>query len=260
VPVSRELDDERIGRARAKRWWIDARRIRSVQRAGAFVDDVGFAMLFPSERHVVPSLWEAVAAEDAEPFATGMDDDEQRLWTWKDELPLRRLAWYGNFVGGRGSFVSRGLLRLLYPAGGDESDHEALDLSPTAHQIAEALRPGPLPSAELRRIVGDRNRYQRAAAELQRALVTTNAGVEEHSAGWPSAVIDLTCRRFDVGGSHDAVEASAVFVDTVLVCTPGELARAFRWPIAEARRHLTTLHDEGRAARHGQRYLSSTLR
>ena len=99
---------------------------------------VGFALLFPSERHVVPSLWEAVAAGDAEPFATGMDDDEQRVWTWKDELPLRRLAWYGNFVGGRGSFVSPALLRLLYPAYGDEGDHESLDLSPTAHQIAGA--------------------------------------------------------------------------------------------------------------------------
>ena len=217
-------------------------------RAGAFVDDVGFALLFPSERHVVPSLWEAVAADDAEPFATGMDDDEQRLWTWKDELPLRRLAWYGNFVGGRGSFVSPALLRLLYPAYGDEGDHESLDLSPTAHQIAEALRPGPLPSATLRGLVGDRNRYQRAAAELQRALLTTNAGTEEQAAGWPSAVIDLTCRRFDVGGAQDLAEAAAVFVDTVLSCTPGELARAFRWPVAEARRHLDTLAEAGRIA------------
>jgi hypothetical protein len=264
VPVSPDdhLDarlDAHLGRARAKRWWVEGRRIRSVARAGAFVDDVAFALLFPSDRHPVPSLWEAVAEEDAEPFAIGMDEDEQRVWTWKDELPLRRLAWYGNFVGGRGSFVSPGLLRLLYPAYGDEGDHESLDLSPTAHQIAEALRPGPLPSRTLREIVGDRNRYQRAAAELQRSLLTTNAGTEEHAAGWPSAVIDLTCRRFDVGGEQDLVGAAAVFVDTVLACTPGELGRAFRWPVAEARRHLTALADADRVTHEGTTYRALTL-
>ena len=144
-----------------------------------------------------------------------------------------RLAWYGNFVGGRGSFVSPALLRLLYPAYGDEGDHESLDLSPTAHQIAEALRPGPLPSATLRGLVGDRNRYQRAAAELQRALLTTNAGTEEQAAGWPSAVIDLTCRRFDVGGAQDLAEAAAVFVDTVLSCYAGRAGP--RLPLAGRR-------------------------
>jgi hypothetical protein len=107
--------------------------------------------------------------------------------------------------------------------------------------------------------VGDRNRYQRAAAELQRSLLTTNAGTEEQGSGWPSAVIDLTCRRFDVGGWHDLMEAAAVFVETVLACTPAGLARAFRWRVADARDYLAAMAAAGRVAQDGTTYRSLAL-
>jgi hypothetical protein len=247
---------DELGPARARRWWVTARRIGSIGRAGSFVDDVGLALLFPADRVLLPSLWEAVAGEDAEPFATGMDTNEQRVWTWKDELPLRGLAWYGNFVAGRGSFVSPRLLQLLYPAYGEEDDHTQVDLSPTAHQIAEALIAGPLPSATLRVLVGDRGRYQRAIVELQRHLLVTNAGVREQSSGWPSAVIDLTCRRFDVGDGRDHLGAAELFLDVVLACSAADLAKAFRWPTAQARALLGTLADDGRAGRNADLFLS----
>lgn len=252
-------DDTALGRARARRWWVTGRRVRSVARAGSFVDDVGLALLFPSERLMLPSLWEAVAAEDAEPFATGMDDDEQRVWAWKDELPRRGLAWYGSFVGGRGSFVSPALLRLLYPAYGDETDHEHVALSPTAHEIAAALMNGPLPSATLRVLVGDRNRFQRSVTELQRSLLVTNAGTAEQASGWPSSVLDLTCRRFDVGGGYDKSVAARLFLQVVLECAAGDLARAFRWPVTEARSCLDALVESGHAVAADRTYRSASL-
>jgi hypothetical protein len=245
-----------LGRARERRWWVSGRRVRSIAKAGAFVDDLGFALLFPSDRVLVPSLWEAVAGADAEPFATGMDANEQRVWTWKDELPRRGLAWYGSFVAGRGSFLSPALLRMLYPAPGDVDDHERLDLSTTAHEIAAALAEGPAPSRTLRVLVGDRNRYQRAAAELQRRLLVTVAGVHEQASGWPSTVLDLTSRRFDVGRGPNHLAATQVFLDAVLEASPAELARAFRWPVSEARRHLDALCAEGRAGTVDGRYLA----
>ncbi len=251
--------DAALGPARARRWWVSGRRVRSLDRAASFVADVGFALLFPSERVLVPSLWEAVAAEDAEPFATGMDADEERVWTWKDELPRRRLAWYGNYVAGRGSFLSPTLLRHLYAGAGLPDDHVRLDLSPTAHDIADALAAGPLTSAALRALVGDRNRYQRGATELQRALLVTNAGVEEKASGWPSSVLDLTCRRFQVGGTADHAAAAAVFVDVVLDTSAAELARAFRWPLSHARATLAQLEDTGHAVRTDKRYRSPTV-
>jgi hypothetical protein len=238
---------------------VRGRRIGSIERAARFVDDVGFALLFPSDRVLLPSLWEAVAGEDAEPFATGMERNEQRVWAWKDELPLRRLAWYGNFVAGRGSFLSPRLLRLLYPAYGDVDDHEQLDLSPTAHEVAAALIDGPLPSATLRVLIGDRNRYQRAVVELQRQLLVTNAGVQEQAAGWPSAVIDLTCRRFDVGNGQDQLEAAGRYLEVVLDASAAELARAFHWPVSEAQGHLETLTRSGRAVEAGHRYVDASV-
>ena len=246
-----------LGQERARRWWVTGRRVRSVQRAGAFVDDVGFALLFPSSKLVVPSLWEAVAGEDAEPFATGMDDNEQRVWAWKDDLPRLGLAWYGNLVGGRSSFLSPTMLRLLYAGAGEVDDHESAELSPPAHEIAAALMEEPLPSATLRTLIGDRNRYQRAIVELQRRLLVTNAGVQDHPTGWPSALLDLTFRRFDVGGRADNAEASLLFLATVLEATPSELARAFRWPVAQALGCLEELAENGAATRVGKAFRTS---
>lgn len=35
---------------------------------------------------VALSLWEAVAGDAAELFAAGMGANQQKVWTWKDEL------------------------------------------------------------------------------------------------------------------------------------------------------------------------------
>ena len=246
----------RLGLARARRWWVSGRRVRSIERATSFVNDVGFALLFPTPRVLAPSLWEAVTGEDVDPFEAGMGTDEQKVWTWKDELPRRGFAWYGAFIAGRGSFLSPALLAALYPGEGTIHDHEALPVSETAHEIARALDEEPLPSATLRALIGDRNRYQRGVAELQRRLLVTTAGVHENRAGWPSAVLELTCRRFDVGGGYDPSFATEYFIDTLLQVTPADLARAFGWPLATARARLDELVDTGRARSDGASYLT----
>lgn len=250
----RPADD--LARERAARWWIRGRRIGSVERAGKFVDDVGFALLFPAPatKTLGPSLWEAVADEDDEPFAEGMGDNEQKVWGWKDELPRRGLAWYGAFLNGRGSFLSPALLAALYPGEGELDDHQRLELSPAAHEIAGALAVEPMSSAALRVLLGDKNKYQRAIGELQRNLLVTTAGVQESSNGWPAALLTLTCEQFDVGGTTDHTEAAGQYLDTMLEASPADLARAFRWPTAKARELLQELTDTGRATFDGSRY------
>jgi hypothetical protein len=252
-----EESDIGLGQARARRWWVTGRRVGSLTRAAAFIDEVGFALLFPSPNVVAPSLWEAVAGDATEPFASGMGENEQRVWTWKDELPRRGDAWYGAFVGRRGSFLSPELLAALYPGQGGIDDHEALTLSPAAHEIAGALAGQPLPSDALRAFVGDRSRYQRAVVELQRNLLITTAGVQENRTGWPSALLELTCRRFDVGDRGDEDLAAKRFLQTMLAATPRELGRAFGWPVAQARSQLDTLVRTGFATSVGTNYLSA---
>ena len=248
------LDSADLGPARARRWWIRGRRIGSIERAAAFIDDVGFALLFTTPKTIAPTLWEAVAGEDAEPFATGMGVSEQKVWTWKDELPRRRLAWYGTFLAGRGSLLSPTLLNGLYSGAGDVDDHESFELSSTAHEIARALAGGPVPSAELRRLIGDRYRYQRGIAELQRRLLVTSAGVQQNQTGWPSVLLELTCERFDVGSGADDTYSARRYLDTMLVAAPTDLSRAFRWPATRARDCLDELESAGEATRDGGRY------
>jgi hypothetical protein len=248
--------DVGLGPARARRWWVSGRRVGSLERAAAFIDDVDYALLFPTAKVVAPSLWEAVAGDAAEPFAAGMGGNEQKVWTWKDELPRRGYAWYGAFVGKRGSFLSPALLAALYPGRGGIDDHAALPLSPVAHEIADALAGQPLASDALRALVGDRGRYQPAVLELQRNLLITTAGVQDNRTGWPSAVLELTCRRFVVGARADHDLAARRFLQTMLQARPRELARAFGWPVGQARAQLDSLVRAGSATSTGDGYLT----
>jgi hypothetical protein len=237
--------------------WLPARRLRSAKEAARFVDDVGFALLFPTDRPTAPSLWEAVAGPEAAPFAHGMGPAESMVWTWKDLLPEAGLAWYGRFLHQRASLLSRPVLAALYPGRGEPDDHRAVSLPPEAQRIAEALRAGPLPSSALRALVGHRGRYDRAIHELHRHLLVTTAGVHEQRSGWPAAVIDLTCRRFDVGGGADHRYATARFLDTMVEAAPEELARAYRWPPAAARAALDDLVAAELAVRTAAGYRAS---
>jgi hypothetical protein len=247
--------EQQTAELRARRWWVRGRRVGSVDRAGKFVHDVGFALLFPAPKPIGPSLWEAVADEDDEPFGNGMGENESKVWGWKDELPRQGLAWYGAFLGGRGSFLSPTLLAALYPGDGELDDHEHLELSPAAHELAAALAVEPLSSATLRALLGDKNKYQRAIGELQKNLLVTTAGVEEQSNGWPAALLTLTCKQFDVGGGTDHREAARQYLDTMLDAAPVDLARAFRWPTAKARDLFDELVDDGEAiTEDGRRY------
>ena len=123
---------EDLERARARRWWLTKRNVASIQRAGAFVQDVGFALLFPNKGVALPSLYDV--ASDKPLFTPGADwgPDADRVWGWKDELPRRRLAWYGRFVRGRPSLLAPALLSDLYPRSGEPEDFRDAELSPPA--------------------------------------------------------------------------------------------------------------------------------
>jgi len=231
-----------LARARGDRW-LPAPPVATIDEAAEYVDRVGFAVLFPAERVQVPSLWEAVAGPDEVPFATGMGPAESQVWTWKDELPRVGRAWYGKFVYKRASLVSPRLLTALYAGDGDPADHQAFELPAEAHRLADALMTGPLSTATLREIVGDRSRYNRAMAALQRHLLITSAGVREYRTGWPATRIELTCRLFEVGGGLDYAYATKRFLDTMIKATPRQLAQTYGWSPATARAQLDALQD-----------------
>jgi hypothetical protein len=227
--------------------WLPAEPVRTLDAAAAFVEDVGIALLFPADRPIAPSLWEAIAGPDAEPFAEGMNDDETLAWEFKDELPAAGLAWSGKLLQGRNTLLAPRLLASLYPGAGYPDDHQALHLSQEAHRIAEALLFGPLPTSALRELVGHKGPYDRAIKELHRNLLVTSAGTSRQGSGWPAVVVDLTCRRFAVGGTLNHRYAATRYLETMIGVGPGELARAYGWPAAAARAQLEALVADGLA-------------
>lgn len=239
-------DEWELRRARGDRWLA---RVDSIEDAGRHVDELGTVLLFPADRVEAPSLWEAVAGEDVRPFANGMGRDEARVWEWKDELPNAGLTWYGKFLYRRACLLSPELLAALYPGRGKETDHRTMDLSRQAHDIAEALRGGPLTTAALRQIVGDKARYEKAIGELHRQLLVTSAGVRRQGSGWPATVVELTCRLFTVGGAADLAYVCERYLDTMLVTTVRDTARAFGWPVPVTRERFDALVARGAADR-----------
>lgn len=245
--MGRDEDQAALSRARGDKW-LPTPLVTAVDEAADYLDRVGFAVLFPAERIQAPSLWEAVAGPDAVPFSSGMGPAESLLWAWKDELPKAGLAWYGKFVYKRASLLSPRLLTALYAGGGEPTDHEAFDLPEEAHRVAEALMTGPLSTAALREIVGDRGRFDRAMAALQRNLLVTSSGVREHRTGWPATLVELTCRLFEVGGGLNRTYATKRFLDTMIEATPSQLAQTYGWPAGAARAQLDALST----GRHGE--------
>jgi hypothetical protein len=238
--------------------------VGSLRRAGEFVADVGFALLFPKPGVALPSLWEAASDRPLSDLAREWGPDVERVWGWKDELPRRGLAWYGRFLRGHPSFLAPDLLADLYPRAGRPEDFEGWPLSADARRVATVLLlSGPLPSSVVRRAAGlggrrGGPRFSSAVRELGRALVVTHFGTDREDSGWPSAVLELTARAFRVpspGAPEDRdLRAARRFLGTMVVGRPSELALAFGWSGPRAREALDRLVEAGQAVRSGRAY------
>jgi len=268
-PARQRSGVEDLGQARTRRWWLTKRKVRSLGRAGAFVDDVGFALLFPHKGVVLPTLYEAASDQPLSSIEDYWGPDVDRVWGWKDELPRRGLAWYGRFLRGRPSFLAFPLLVDLYPRAGRPDDFEGAQLSPAAHRVARILlRSGPQSTAALREALGVEGRraggaFNRTIGELGRALVVTHFGVEKAGAGWPTPMLELTTRAFEIPRRRNAssarLRAAGRFLDTMLEVRPYELGSAFGWGADGARDALENLVASGHAARSDRGYRSRSF-
>ena len=93
--------------------------------------------------------------------------------------------------------------------------------------------------------------FQRAIAELGRALVATHFGTADEGGSWPVPVLELTARAFRIPppGRRSRLRAAERYLDTMVAAKPSELASTFGWAVDEARALLETLVRRGRASR-----------
>ena len=218
---------------------------------------------------MLPSLWEAVTGKPV--VDRDFAPDVALVWDWKDELPGRKLVCAGKHLGGRASFVSLDLLPVLYALtgrAGRPDDFREEDFSPVERDVAEVLlEAGSTSSAELPSLTGhERKRVSAAAARLQRRLVVTAAGRQEHDQGWPSIVFDILPRRYGdrLGTLPDPDEARAALAGTILrsarEVSAADVAAVIGCTRKQAAASLERLAADGRAReRDAGEYLLWTL-
>ena len=184
--------------------------VSTVDEAAAWLGEVGIALLFPKPDYVLPSLWEAVAGRTDVDWAVRDEDrryvsftpEMEKVWTWKDELPRRRLACIGLHVVRTTGLVAPALVAAVYALtgrSGEPEDFRDAELEPLEHELAEtALELGrPTTRRELRLLVNrEKREVDKAVNVLQRKLVFTNAGRDEEGSGWSSTLHDLFARRW----------------------------------------------------------------
>jgi len=230
-------------------------RVRTLEQAAQWVDDVGVALLFPNGDYVLPSLWEAVAGHADVQWGVQREDgkweftpETARVWDWKDELPARKLACVGLHVARTTGLVAPRLLGALCALVG-EQELDGLEL-----EIAEASRElgRPATRRELRLLVGtDKRLGDRAINALQRKLILTNAGLDTEGSGWGATLHDRFDRRWKtklkrVPSRDDAIASLAAAV----VCAAGEasiadVAAALKIRRREAAAALDRIQSEG---------------
>jgi len=187
---------------------------KNIEQAARYIAHVGFCLLFPIKRLPLPSLWGWLKGRRGGWWrrdfclVCAWDADSERLWAWKDELPRRRLAYYGKYFRGRGSLIAPAFLPYFYrlgenyPEASAELLYRAGKISADACRIYKQLASdGALPALELRHACGfegaRRNlRFKRALEELQRRLLIVHWGTAQETHGWESNVYELVLRAF----------------------------------------------------------------
>jgi hypothetical protein len=186
--------------------------VATVDEAAAWLAKVGVALLFPKPDYVLPSLWEAVAGRSDVEWAI-RDEDEKyvsftpemaKVWSWKDELPRKRLACIGLHVVRTTGLIAPDLVPAVYALtgrAGRPDDFREAELEPLELELAETALELARPTTrrELRLLVNrEKREVDKAVNGLQRKLVLTNAGRDEAEAGWSSTLHDLFARRWRV--------------------------------------------------------------
>lgn len=225
-----------------------SRRVRTMEQAARFVDEVGFCLLFASTQGIeLPSLFEAVKGR-RDVHIEDWDDDSERVWIWKNDLPASKRAYYGKaLAGGKPVFVSLQMLPYLYALSAlDDLQKEYAQgrVSLEAKRVYDVLcSRGPTPTMALRAAAGfDRadgsQRFHRALEQLQRAMVILPVGAVVEQGAWASQIFELVARWFprqvNRAQKIDVDSAQRVlvrrYVETVVAAKVPMIARVFGLP------------------------------
>jgi len=246
------------------------RRVRTLEEARAFVEEIGFCHFWPVKGVELPNLFHAIAGRvRAVPMAHD-DPDVSTSWRWKDGALDKKWWYYGKLLKRRATLVSLAELPCFYALSenyGDLDDYlleyEEGRLTAEAKAVYEALlKHGPLDTLRLRREArmsaqSVKSRFERALVELQMGLKVLPVGVAEAGAWRYAFVYELLPRWLpDVPEQARAIGRGEArehlllrYLAVVVAATGAQAARLFGWTAEDTERAAANLEAAGEIER-----------
>ena len=245
------------------------RRVRTIEEARAFIEEVGFCHFWPIKGVELPNLFHAIAGR-VRPVPMEHDDpDISKCWGWKDHALDKKWWYYGKLLRRRATLVSLAELPYFYALSenyGSLDDYlqEYADglMTAEAKAIYEALlEHGPLDTIRLRREArmsaqSAKSRFDRALVELQVGLKVLPIGVAEAGAWRYAFTYEIVQRRYpDLPERARQIKRSDArralvsrYIDNVVAADRKMIGKVFhvlKWTPAELDRTITALFEEG---------------
>jgi len=245
------------------------RRLRTIEEARVFVEEVGFCHFWPIKGAELPNLFHAIAGQVRPVPDEHGDPDGSKCWGWKDGALDKRWWYYGKLLRRRATLVSLDMLPTFYACSenyGDLDDYlqEYADglMTAEAKAIYEALlEHGPLDTVRLRREArmsaeSAKSRFNRALVELQVGLKVVPVGVTEAGAWRYAFLYELLPRWFpDVPEQARHIRRGEArralvlhYLDNVVAADRkmiGKIFHVLKWTPAELDRTIDTLLQDG---------------
>jgi hypothetical protein len=244
-------------------------RVTTQEQAVEFVNDVGFAFLFPIQGVEMPSLWDAIAGRKMPTTNKHSGYEIERTWGWKDESLDKKWWYYGKLLRRKATLVSLDFLPNFYALSENFGDyeHDYLEeyrigaMSSEAKQVYEALlKNGALDTVRLRREArlsseANKPRFEKALTELQTGLKVLPVGIAPAGAWRYAFIYEILPRWYadvpDRARKIDRAEARAAILDQYLrnvIASPlSNAGRLFGWKSIETQQAAERLTAEGRA-------------
>jgi hypothetical protein len=245
------------------------RRLRTVEEARAFVDEVGFCHFWPIKGAELPNLFHAIAGRVRPVPMEHGDPDISKCWGWKDQSLGKRWWYYGKLLRRRATLVSLDVLPAFYACTENYGDlldyleeYRAGTMTAEAKWIYDALLEyGPLDTIRLRREArmsaeSAKSRFDRALVELQVGLKVLPIGVAEVGAWNYAFTYELFQRWFpEVPEQARAIKRSEArrvlvqrYLDNVVAADRRMIAKVFhvlKWTSRELERTIEALLERG---------------
>lgn len=240
-------------------------QVHSLDESLDFINDVGFCFAFSSKNSELPCLWHAACGQrnPIMPEHTHHDPYVSLVWTAKDELPARKMVYYGKVLKKRPAFISLKYLPYFYALSEANQGPDAFlvqfmrgELSLAAKKIMDSLSEhSPQITRDLKITSGHSNPAQRyafdqAMAELQMKMYVVKIAefYDPFTFLWelvPNRYPDEIDKAKTLLPAQARYEILTQYFQNVIVSSEIFIQRLFGWQREEIKLALNELENRG---------------